>query len=221
LIKVVIFDFDGTLFDTRADITDAVNYARRHFGLAEHSMDAVTGMVGYGVEFLTDRAFEDSSISTDQALPVLMEYYRAHPGDKAVPYPGVTETLPKIHANRAIISNKPEQLIRSLLKAHDLDSLFSSVVGGDTFSVRKPDPFPVRYLQAEFNVATEEILVAGDHVPDVEMARRAGTRSVFCRYGFGRRHTDGADFEIDRFDEILGVLERLDSSESRVPGSTE
>jgi phosphoglycolate phosphatase len=212
LIKVVIFDFDGTLFDTRADITDAVNYARRQFGLSEHSVEAVTGMVGYGVEFLTERAFEDSNVSKDQALPVLMEYYRAHPGDKAVPYPGVTETLPKIRANRAVVSNKPEQLIRSLLRAHDLDSLFRYVVGGDTFSVRKPDPFPVRFLQAEFNVATEEILMVGDHVPDAEMARRAGTRSVFCRYGFGRRSPEGVDFEIDRFDEILGVLSDLGSS---------
>lgn len=212
MIKVVIFDFDGTLFDTRADITDAVNYARRQFGLAEHSMEAVTGMVGYGVEFLAERAFEDSNVSKDQALPVLMEYYRAHPGDKAVPYPGVCETLPKIQVKRAVVSNKPEQLIRSLLRTHDLDSLFRYVVGGDTFSVRKPDPFPVRFLQAEFNVATEEILVVGDHVPDIEMARKAGTRSVFCRYGFGRLPADGADFEIDRFDEIPGILSSLGSS---------
>jgi phosphoglycolate phosphatase len=212
LIKVVIFDFDGTLFDTRADITDAVNYARRQFGLSEHSVEAVTGMVGYGVEFLTERAFEDSNVSKEQALPVVMEYYRAHPGDKAAPYPGVVETLPKIQADRAVVSNKPERLIRSLLRTHDLDPLFRYVVGGDTFSVRKPDPFPVRFLQAEFNVATEEILVVGDHVPDVEMARKAGTRSVFCRYGFGRLLADGADFEIDRFDEILGILEQLGSS---------
>lgn len=209
MIKVVILDFDGTLFDTRADITDAVNFARRQFGLAEHSMEAVTSMVGYGVQFLAEKAFQDSAISVDQALPVLMDYYRAHPGDKAVPYPGVLETLRAIQATRTIVSNKPEQLIRAMLEEHEMVALFDYVVGGDTFSARKPDPFPVRFLQAQYNVSTDEILVVGDHLPDVEMARKAGTHSVFCRYGFGRRSPDGAEFEIDRFDQLLGVMEKL------------
>lgn len=214
MIKVVILDFDGTLFDTRADITDAVNFARRHFGLPEHSMEAVTGMVGYGVEFLTERAFENSGVSTEQALPVLMDYYRAHPGDKAVPYPGVSETLGRLQASCTVVSNKPEQLIRALLEEHELDQHFNYVIGGDTFSVRKPDPFPVRFLQAQFNVATDEILVVGDHVPDIDMARKAGTRSVFCRYGFGRSSPFGSDFEIDRFDELLDVVDRLKAQPS-------
>ncbi len=212
MIKVVIFDFDGTLFDTRADITDAVNHARRHFGLAEYSVEAVTGMVGYGVEYLTERAFEGTNIQTNDALPVLMEYYRAHPGDKTIPYPGVSEILPALGTLRTIVSNKPEQLIHRLLEEYGLDPLFSFVIGGDTFSVRKPDPFAVRFLQAQFNVATEEILVVGDHVPDIEMARKAGTRSVFCRYGFCRSSPHGVDFEIDRFDELPGVLAALNGS---------
>ncbi|MFZ0430645.1 MAG: HAD-IA family hydrolase [Acidobacteriota bacterium] len=212
MIKVVVFDFDGTLFDTRADITDAVNFARRQFGLSEHSIEAVTGMVGYGVEVLAERAFQDSDVSTAEALPVVLEYYRAHPGDKAVPYPGVRETLPKIEAIRTIVSNKPEQLIRTILQAHSLETLFRYVAGGDTFSVRKPDPFPIRFIQAEFNTTTDEILIVGDHVPDLEMARRTGAHSVFCRYGFGHLSADGAQFEIDRFSQILDVLEQLGSS---------
>ena len=173
MIKVVVFDFDGTLFDTRQDIAEAVNHARRHFGLQPHSIETVTEMAGFGVQVLARKAFADSAIEPADALPVLMEYYQAHPGDRSLPYPGVMDTLPRIRAVRAIVSNKPESLVWAMLEEHGLKSLFSFVAGGDTFSSRKPDPFPVKYLQASYNLAPEEILVVGDHFPDIEMARTA------------------------------------------------
>jgi phosphoglycolate phosphatase len=213
LIKVVTFDFDGTLFDTRQDITDAVNHARQEFELSLHSVEAVTSMVGFGVQVLAQKAFADSNIDAATALPVIMEYYEAHPGDRATPYPGVMETLPRVDAIRTIVSNKPEGLVWAMLRDHEMGELFEFVAGGDTFSAKKPDPFPVKFLQARYNLAPEEILVVGDHSPDIEMARTAGCRSIFCRYGFVGRDPVGADFQIDAFPEILGILDQLNQSD--------
>ena len=217
MIKVVAFDFDGTLFDTRLDITDAVNHARRHFGLDPHSVDKVTGMVGFGVQVLARKAFSDTEVDAGEALPVIMEYYEAHPGDRATPYPGVMAVLPMVHAVRAIISNKPETLVRAMLRQHEMEHLFAFVAGGDTFSARKPDPFPVKFLQAQYNLTPEQILIVGDHSPDIEMARSAGCRSVFCRYGFVGKDSIGADFQIEEFSELLGIIEALDRSDQE-PG---
>ncbi len=209
MIRVVVFDFDGTLFDTREDIADAVNHARRRFGLRSLSLEEVTPMVGYGVSTLTQRAFADSQVDLESALPTIMEYYSAHPGDKARLYKGVRNTLPRIDAARTIVSNKPEALVQTMLAEHDLAGFFDFVAGGDTFSARKPDPLAVHFLQARYNVATHEILVVGDHAPDIEMAKRTGCHSVFCRYGFFEEDRVGADFQIDRFADLLPILDRL------------
>lgn len=213
LIKVIVFDFDGTLFDTRRDIADAVNHARRSYGLRELTLDEVTPMVGWGVRKLAEQAFADTGIRTEEALKRIMEYYDAHPGDRSVLYPGVRETLPKLQATRVIVSNKPVHLIRSILEEHHLTPYFDYVIGGDSFSAQKPDPFPIRFLQARYHVGTHEILVVGDHAPDIEMARRAGCPSVFCRYGFFGKDEVGADYSIDRFAELEPLVKRLREQE--------
>lgn len=209
MIQLVIFDFDGTLFDTRQDIADAVNFARIHFDLPEHSLEAVTGMVGFGIQVLADKAFADSAVSGPEALPVIMQYYSAHPSDRAQLYPGVSSTLPRIEAKRAIVSNKPVALVKAMLEERGMTGHFAHVSGGDSFPGKKPDPKIVEALQSEFQVDEREILVVGDHSPDIEMARAAGTWSVFCRYGFLGDDPVGADFAIDAFPELLEVIARI------------
>lgn len=206
MIRLVVFDFDGTLFDTREDIADAVNFARRRFGLPELALEEITQMVGYGVQTLTDRAFAGTGVEPSEALPVLMEYYRAFPSVKSRLYPGVAETLPRIQALKAIVSNKPEELVCRMLEQHGLSGQFVRVAGGDTFDRRKPDPLAIEILCRQFEVEANEVLVVGDHAPDVEMARSAGAWSVFCRYGFFTVDPVGADFQIGAFPELLGVI---------------
>jgi len=209
MIRLAIFDFDGTLFDTRQDITDAVNYARRWFGLPEHTIESVTTMVGYGVQTLAARAFAGTSVPVEEGLARIMDYYTAHPGDKSVLYPGVRETLPLIPAIRTIVSNKPEALVVAMLKDHGIDDLFEFAAGGDTFPVKKPDPLPVRFLQERYSLNEKEIVIVGDHAPDIEMAHAAGCHSIFCRYGFFAEDVTGADFQIDHFAQLLEILPTL------------
>lgn len=209
MIELIIFDFDGTLFDTRQDIADAVNHARRHFKLPTFSLDEVTGMVGHGVEVLSEKAFAGTPVPAAEALPVIMEYYRKHPGDKSRLYPGVREVLRKLSPPLAIVSNKPVALVNQMLEEHALDRFFDFVAGGDTFEKKKPSPVGIDFLSSRYNVTPSRILVVGDHSPDIEMARSSGARSVFCRYGFFKEDTTGADYQIDRFEELLTILERL------------
>jgi len=206
MIKLLVFDCDGTLFDTRMDITDSVNYARRHFGLPEMTVDKVTAFVGNGVGVLAEKSFSGTGIETADALGKIMEYYSTHSSDKAVPYEGVVSTLPLLKNILAIISNKPKNLVDELLVNHGMKNIFQDVIGGDTFKNRKPNPAPLVHLMARHKAGKEETIVIGDHTPDIEMAKNAGVRSVYCNYGFFGNDTVGADYVINRFPEILDIL---------------
>ncbi len=208
-IKVLIFDLDGTLFDTREDIIDAVNYARAAFGLPLLTGKAIVSMVGNGMGMLAARAFEGTSVSEEAGRERIMEYYEVHAADKARPFPGVVKTLPSLLSPRVVISNKPKRLVDDLLEKNGMTGWFDFVAGGDTFERRKPDPLAVDFVRDRYRVSAQEILVVGDHWPDIEMAKRAGAKSVYCNYGFFGHDTVGADYRIDCFDELPGILAEL------------
>lgn len=207
-MMILALDLDGTLFDTRHDITDAVNASRQSFDLPELTLLEVTAMVGHGINVLAEKAFQDSMVDIALARRRIMDYYALHPTDKAEPYPGVLETLPKLQATLTVVSNKPKVLVDALLERHAITDCFDFVAGGDTFPRKKPDPAALCFLLERYGVTRSEILVVGDHTPDIEMARSAGVRSVFCNYGFFGRDEVGADHCIDSFPELAGILEK-------------
>jgi len=205
----LIFDFDGTLFDTRLDIAAAVNHARREFGCPTLTLSEITGMVGDGIGVLAARAFKGTDVDLVHARDVMMDYYSKHPADTATPYPGVMELLPSLGGTLTVVSNKPRALVDKILQKQGLLDPFSFVGGGDTFERMKPDPMAVDFLIERFGASREQTVVVGDHRPDIEMARNAGTKSVFCTYGFSGRDTVGADLSIERFEDLPGALLRL------------
>jgi len=208
-VTVIIFDLDGTIFDTREDIADAVNFARTRFGKSELAVDEVTSMVGHGISVLAQEAFEGCGVDSDAAREAIMEYYTANPGRKAQLYPGVRETISGLDQTLTIVSNKPKVLVEALLREHGLTDFFEFVAGGDTFTKRKPDPMAVEFILKRYGVSRDEVCVVGDHSPDIEMAKRAGVSSVYCNYGFFGDDSVGADLCIDALDELPGVLARL------------
>jgi phosphoglycolate phosphatase len=208
-MELLILDCDGTLFDTKQDIADAVNHARRVLGYGELSLQAVTGMVGDGISILAQRAFQGLDVDPDEARRVIMEYYSAHPADRARLYHGVRETLGQIEAIRTIISNKPKPLVDLLLNKHGIAEMFHFVSGGECFERKKPDPMAVEFMIEKFGISREAVLVVGDHSPDIEMAKRAGVRSVYCNFGFFGKDRIGADFHIDSFPELLDIVKSV------------
>ncbi len=216
-IKVIVFDLDGTLFDTRADIVNAVNRARASFGLEPLDFDRIVAMVGNGVQVLAERVFRDSPIVPEVAHSRIMEFYA--PNDSTAPlYPGVADTLPQFSAHLAVVSNKPSELVHALLQRQGLDARFDYVAGGDTFPKLKPDPAALQFIMERFQVSANEVLVVGDHTPDIEMAHAASAFSVYCNYGFFGRDQVGADFTINSFPELLEVVRRIDEG-GEIPAS--
>jgi phosphoglycolate phosphatase len=208
----VILDLDGTLFDTREDIADAVNHARTDFNLSELTLQQITSMVGNGISVLTARAFHGTPISLPEAEASIMEYYLAHPTRKARLYDGVRENLPLIRCLRTIVSNKPKALVDSLLDKHQIKDYFSFVAGGDTFARRKPDPVAVDSIRKDFGIAQGHCIIIGDHTPDIQMARLAREPSIYCNYGFFGNDLVGADYCVDSFKEIPALVETIITS---------
>lgn len=207
--SLIIFDLDGTLIDSSKDIAAAVNAARAAFLLPALSFSEIISMVGDGIEALAQRSFRNSSISVPDACREIMRQYRSRPVQHTKLYSGVAETLPRLKPRKAVVSNKPIELTRIILQELGIQGFFDSTAGGDSQERRKPDPQAVESLLEQYQVRRDRALVVGDHVNDLEMARRAGVKSVFCSYGFFPDAPVEFGFSIPSFAELLPIVERL------------
>lgn len=189
--EAVAFDLDGTLIDSRRDLTTAVNRLRGDLGLPSLPLEGVLAMVGEGARLLVERAlgpgFSEDEI--DRALESFYGHYRAVCLDTTRAYPGVPELL-AVLAGRfalAVLSNKGEALSRVILEGLGLARFFREIVGGDTLPQRKPDPAGLLYLAERLGVAVERLVLVGDTWVDAETAKAAGCPFVLVEWGFPRR----------------------------------
>jgi len=225
MIKLLIFDLDGTLADTGQDITNALNYALKPFHEREYSLDETKAMVGSGISRLLE-----SLIPPDPSLPNgesgnpkkivtarFLEYYNDHLIDNTVAYPSVKETLSQLHGfTKAVISNKREIYSKRVLEGLGIIEYFDCVLGSDSVREKKPSPVPILDLLEKYDISKKESVIIGDSNFDVEAGRAAGIRVIGVTYGFRtRKDLEGADYIIDRFDELLTVIPRISNDESR------
>ncbi len=193
-IKLVIFDLDGTLIDSRLDLVHSVNAALRHIGRPELPEDVIASYVGDGAPILIQRALGGEAVDealVRRGLEFFLSYYREHKLDHTTVYPGVVEALAAIQnaANGfprklAVLTNKPVIPSRAIVKALGLGQFFSQVYGGNSFSRKKPDPEGARKLLEEFGVQAQQAAMVGDSHVDVETGRNAGIATVAVTYGF-------------------------------------
>ena len=184
-VEVLIFDLDGTLADTRADLTEAVNNALERLERPILSMEQVCQYVGDGVYTLLSRALgpEHRNI-IDKAVRFFREYYEVHLLDQTRLYPGVRETLEHFRGKRkAIVTNKPLDFTVRILKGLEIDTHFGLVLGGDSTVERKPHPEPARRVLSATGVEAGLAAMVGDSPADIEMAKQAGIYSVGVTYG--------------------------------------
>lgn len=217
MLKLVIFDLDGTLVDTSIDIKNALNYAILPFGLPPLALNETIAMVGEGlsrlVEKILQRAASDGSNKSegakDEVLGRFLEYYSAHLMDNSTVYPGVRETLERLGGiKKAVISNKREALSKRLLEELGLSRHFDLIAGGDTAAEKKPSAAPVLYVLSALNVSAPECVMVGDSNYDIEAGKKAGVGTVAVTYGYrGREALMGADRMIDGMAELVGLLE--------------
>ncbi|MBI5408284.1 MAG: HAD-IA family hydrolase [Nitrospirae bacterium] len=212
MIKLLIFDLDGTLADTAQDIANAINYAVEPFGLRKFSVEETKAMVGSGISKLLESLLP---VKDDNSKEVVtrrfLGYYAGHILDNTKAYPFVKETLPKLgNYKKAVVSNKRETLSKGVLEGLGLSEFFEVVFGSDSVPEKKPSPAPMLKLLEKFGVTRDEAVVIGDSNYDIEAGQAAGIKTVAVTYGFRRREVlKDADFTIDRFDELLNILSLL------------
>ena len=208
---LVLFDLDGTLVDSAADIAEAVNRTLDELGHPRQPEALVRSWIGLGTRVLMEGALQHvgSPTPVDEVLPRLMRHY----GDclllQARLYPGTVETLDALHADgvaMAICTNKPERYVRPLLEAMGIAHRFDGIVGGDTLAERKPHAMPLLHLAAQHGRNVDECLMVGDSEADAAAAHAAGMDLVLLRHGYPR------DFDLERagavavLDDLAGLL---------------
>ena len=207
-IELIIFDLDGTICDSLADLTDATNNMLRHFNRPELSAAEVRELVGQGARKLVERALPGASAEDLEAgLGIFIAYNEAHIADKTRLYPGVRETLARLK-NRgtllAVVSNKNVALCCKLLAVCGIEEDFVAILGADSLPFRKPSPEPLLKLMKDLAVTPSQTLMVGDSINDIVAGKGAAVTTVGCVYGYGDEYElVDADFLIESFAGIL------------------
>ena len=200
--KLVIFDLDGTLLNTIADLANSTNYALKVLGYPIHEPDKYNFMVGNGINKLFERALPDGEKTEENVLRVRQEfvpYYDQHNADKSRPYPGVTELLETLQTagmQLAVASNKDQAATEKLIAHYFPKIKFTAVFGQREGIPVKPDPIIVKEILQIAKVQEEETLYVGDSGVDMQTAINAGVTSCGVTWGF-RPRTELESFHPD------------------------
>ena len=200
--KLVIFDLDGTLLNTIADLANSTNYALKVLGYPIHEPDKYNFMVGNGINKLFERALPDGEKTEENVLRVRQEfvpYYDQHNADKSRPYPGVTELLETLQTagmQLAVASNKYQAATEKLIAHYFPNIKFTAVFGQREGIPVKPDPIIVKEILQIAKVQEEETLYVGDSGVDMQTAIKAGVTSCGVTWGF-RPRTELESFHPD------------------------
>ncbi len=191
--KLVIFDLDGTLLNTIADLAQSTNHALGALGYPTHEESAYNFMVGNGINKLFERALPEGAKSEENVLRVRREfipYYDAHNADKSRPYPGVTRLLEHLQAQGvklAVASNKYQAATAKLI-AHYFPQISFAAVFGQRDGVQvKPDPAVVYDILRIAQVSKADTLYVGDSGVDMQTALNAGVTACGVTWGFRPR----------------------------------
>jgi len=187
-VRLLIFDLDGTLIDSKLDLALAVNAVRVHMGLPPLPHERIFGYIGHGAPLLIRRALEEgiSEEEIARGLQYFLAYYKEHMLDNTLPYPGVREGLAMLaRRDLVVLTNKPEGISRMILEGLGLAHHFRRIYGGNSFERKKPDPMGVAALLQEFRLASRQAMMVGDSEIDVQTARNAGTWVCGVTYGLG------------------------------------
>ena len=197
-IRLLVFDLDGTLIDSRLDLIHSVNAMLQHIGRPALDGHVIASYVGDGAPALVRRAVGDTDDEAlfRAAMEYFLGYYRIHKLDHTTVYAGMAETLAGladpsrgnpsngVRRQMAVLSNKPVNPSRDIVQALGLGEFFVRIYGGNSFTTKKPDPLGVQTILHETGVAADEALIIGDSSIDVLTGRNAGMWTCGVTYGF-------------------------------------
>ncbi len=188
-LRLLVFDLDGTLIDSGADLCASVNAMLHHFGRPPLPQTVISTYIGDGAARLVSRSLGEPQDPAflDSALAYFLDYYREHKLDRTYVYPGVFPSLDSLGSAQrlmAVLTNKPIGPSLAICEALGLSPYFFRIYGGNSFTTKKPDPEGLLALVREAGVTAEETLMIGDSDVDILTARNAGVWSMGCSYGF-------------------------------------
>jgi len=186
--RLIAFDLDGTLVDSRRDLADSANQLVVELGGQPLTQDAVVAMVGEGASVLVRRALDAAQLpDAPAALGRFLEIYDQRLLRSTVLYPGMREVVEaaRRRARVAVLTNKPLRHTERLLDGLAVRQLFDDVIGGDGPHPRKPAPDALRTLMADAGATEQSTLMVGDSIVDVETAGNAGVACCLVAWGFG------------------------------------
>jgi phosphoglycolate phosphatase len=206
-VRAFVFDLDGTLIDSKADIVNSVNAMLLKLEREEMPIETVAAYIGHGAPRLIASVLgpEASENEREEGLGIFLEHYERHNLDATRPYPEVEEALAMLSGTPlAVLTNKPTAASLQILKGLGLAKYFRAIYGGDSFEKKKPDPSGALFMLSELGAAAEESAMVGDSDVDVQTARNAGMKAIVVNYGFGQydRLANPADQYIDRLTEL-------------------
>ena len=210
-VKLLIFDLDGTLIESKWDIADAVNLTLRDLGLPERPQEEIFGFVGDGVKRLLRLAVgEMDELRYAEALRVFRAHYLEHCLDRTRFYPGVEPVLTYFSRKpKAVATNKALEYTKVILKGLG-DHHFDYIVGGDNGFGLKPEPGMLLHILNELGVDKEQAVLIGDSTNDINGGHNAGIRVCAVGYGMGNRERMQAcrpDWFIERPEELMEIFE--------------
>jgi phosphoglycolate phosphatase len=212
---LLVFDLDGTLADTAADLVSTLNFILAREGLRTVPLQDARPMVGGGARKLIERGlaanrFEASEARIDAMLADFLAHYEAHIADKTVLFPGVTDAL-AAGFSFAVCTNKVEHASILLLRALGIEPRFEAICGKDTFGVSKPDGEALLRTIARAGGDPDRAVMIGDSKIDIATARNAGVPVVAVSFGYSKEPIDSLapDRVIGHYDELWNAVAAL------------
>ena len=223
MIKLCVFDLDGTLLDTVPDLTAAMNYAMHKTGHGEITAEDTRAFIGNGIKMYAKRAMSGScetdtpDSEADVAVKYFKEYYATHLINGTTPYPDITKLLVRLKNDGirlAVLSNKYDAAAKHIID-HFFPGLFDCIYGESEICKRKPDISGFMLICRDTGCTPAEAVMIGDAPTDLNVAKNAGASSVSVSWGYRSRavlEEAGAAVFADDADELYDIITSLQES---------
>ncbi len=219
MIKAVIFDLDGTLADTLADLADSCNFALSSCGFPNHPLEKYKYFVGNGIPKLTEKIIPEDKLNEEnhkRVYTAFLNRYSEHYVDKTVPYDGILTTLNSLKESGckiAVVSNKAQEMCEKVINKL-FGNIFDAVVGKREDYPAKPDPTLTLNTVASLKVNPDECVFIGDSGVDMKTATNSGIKSIGVLWGFRTKEElleNNANYLAAFPEEIIDIIKEINN----------